>query len=225
MSRDDGRPFDIVAFDVDGTLVRHPEGWTVWEVLNARFTGAPEVNKQRYAAYLRGELSYAEWVALDIGSWREAGARREDIRAAFAPLTLVDGTLEALRTLEASGVRLFVISGTLDLLLDTLLPEHPFEEVYANAIAFDDEGRIAGWRATPFDMDGKAMALRAIAMREGVPLSRCAFVGDSGNDAWIAKVAGMTVAFNPKTPEFEKLAAAVVRSDDLRDVLPPLLGE
>ena len=32
-------PVDLVAFDVDGTLIREPDGLTVWEVLNRKFLG------------------------------------------------------------------------------------------------------------------------------------------------------------------------------------------
>ncbi len=218
------RRFDLVAFDVDGTLVEHPDGKTVWEVLNERFTGSDDQNRERFAMYRTGRLSYSEWVALDVTSWRDAGATRQDLIAALAPLRLVEGAAETLSALKERGMRLAVISGTLDLLLDTLFPDHPFDEVYTNRIWFDEQGRIAGWQATPFDMDGKGVALRAIAMREEVPLSRCAFVGDHANDLSAARVAGLTVAFNPKDAELEALAGAVVRSRTLRDTLPHLLG-
>ena len=217
------RAYDLIAFDVDGTLVAGPNGWTVWEVLNDRFTGTPEVNRERYARYKLGELSYAEWVTLDIEGWRDAGAKRDDLIAGFESLRLIEGVREALAELKQRGCRLFAISGTLDLMLDTLFPDHPFEQVYANHIGFDDAGNISHWTATPFDMDGKAEVLRALALREGVPLQRCAFVGDSSNDVWIARAAGFTVAFNPRSEELEQLAGAVVRSDDFRDVLPHLL--
>ena len=49
--------FDIVAFDVDGTLVNAPNDFTVWEVLNERFIGTASVNKDRYARYCRGATS------------------------------------------------------------------------------------------------------------------------------------------------------------------------
>ena len=77
------RVFDIVAFDVDGTLINGPNGYTVWEVLNRRFTGVPEVNRERYALYKAGKLSYAEWVELDVTGWRQADARREQIATAL----------------------------------------------------------------------------------------------------------------------------------------------
>lgn len=217
------RRFDLVAFDVDGTLVHHPEDKTVWEVLNHLFTGSDDQNAIRWDLYNRGKLSYAEWVALDIASWRDAGATREVIVGSLGALALVDGARETLRELKSHGARLAVISGTLDLLLDTLFPDHPFDEVYTNRIVFEPDGRISHWHATPFDMDGKGVALRAIALREDIPLARCAFVGDHANDLAAARLAGFSVAFNPKSAELADAASAVVRSRDLRDILPHLL--
>jgi phosphoserine phosphatase len=217
------RRFDLVAFDVDGTLVHHPEDKTVWEVLNRRFIGDDSINRERYARYKAGKLSYADWVALDVRGWMDAGATRTAMLEALRPLTLFPGAREALDSLRNGGTRLVVVSGTVELLLDSLLPDHPFDEIYANRVFFDDSGHISGWEPTPFDMDGKATALREVAGREGIPLERCAFVGDGTNDLWIARTAGLTVAFNPKCERLEEEADAVVRSGDLRDVLPHLL--
>jgi phosphoserine phosphatase len=216
------RRFDLVAFDVDGTLVRHPSNKTVWEVLNFRFLGDDSVNKVRHRKVLAGELSYADWVTLDIRGWHDAGATRDAMIEAMAPFRLVNGAREALQHLRGAGVRLVVVSGTLDLLLDTLFPEHPFDEVYTNRIGFDDMGRIVGWTPTPFDMDGKAVALRAVSMRESLPLQRCAFVGDSSNDVAIARAAGCAIAFNPTSEALTRVSDVIVRSDDLRSILPHL---
>ena len=223
MSAGSSRPCDLVAFDVDGTLVRAPNDWTVWEVLNQHFTGRADLNEERYARYRAGKLSYAEWVALDVTGWRDAGATREEIVKAFAPLKLVGGVREALLELKQAGCRLVIVSGTLDLMLDTLLPDSPFEEIYCNHIGFDDAGRISHWRATPFDMQGKASLLRAVAMRCKIPLARCGFVGDSANDVWVAREAGFALAFNPKSDELERVADVVVRSEALTAILPHFL--
>lgn len=217
------RRFDLVAFDVDGTLIHHPLDKTIWEVLNRRFTGSDDQNAERWEDYKRGTLSYADWVALDIEGWRAAGATRETLLSDLDGLTLVDGARETLGELKARGMRLAVISGTLDVLLDRLFPDHPFDEVYTNRLAFGEDGRIDSWTATPFDMDGKGVALRAIAMREEIPLARTAFVGDHANDLAAARLAGLAVAFNPKSAELEAAAHAVVRSRDLRDILPHIL--
>lgn len=217
------RRYDLVCFDVDGTLVTHPREKTVWQVLNERFLGSDHLNEERLAAYLRGEISYPEWVALDIGDWMRAGATRGEILEGIADLRLVSGARETLGALKRAGCRLAVISGTLDICLDTLFPDHPFDDVHTNRIRFDLEGRIAGWEATPFDMDGKARALREIAAREEIPLERSAFVGDHSNDVAAARLAGLAIAFNPKSEEIERASHVVVRGDDLRALLPRLL--
>ena len=217
-------PVDLVAFDVDGTLVHGPDGRNVWELLNQRYTGSWDCNRERYAAYLDGRITYPEWVDLDIGGWQAAGARRNEMLAVLGGLQLGSGVAETLTALQAAGVRLCAVSGTLDIVVETLLPDHPFDEVHCNRIRFGDDGRIVGWQATPFDMEGKATALRDISRRHGVPLARCGFVGDSSNDRWIAALAGRSVAYNPKSDSLIRAADVVVRDPDLQAILPHFLN-
>ena len=42
------RRFDLIFFDVDGTLVVHPKRMIVWEILNIRFNGDDAANRTRY---------------------------------------------------------------------------------------------------------------------------------------------------------------------------------
>jgi phosphoserine phosphatase len=217
------RRYDLVCFDVDGTLVTHPREKVVWQVLNERFSGSDEANADRFERYRRGEITYPAWVALDVGDWVRAGATRTAILEGFSDLRLVGGARRTLAALKGAGCRLAVISGTLDLCLDALFPDHPFDEVYTNRIWFAEDDSIAGWEATPFDMEGKAKALREIAAREGIPLDRCAFVGDHTNDVAAALEAGLSIAFNPKSREIEDAVDLVFRGDDLSVLLPSLL--
>ncbi len=217
-----GRRVDLICFDVDGTLVQHPEEKVVWQVLNRRFLGSDGVNRERYLRYRSGEISYADWVALDVGDWQRQGVTRDQVVGALGELRLVDGARETLEALKARGHKLGVISGTLDINLETLFPDHPFDDVFCNRIRFGADGRIEGWEATPYDMEGKAHALAMIAEREGLPLSRCAFVGDHRNDLDAARAAGLSIAFNPKSAELEEVADVVIRGSDLRQILEHL---
>ena len=219
----DDRARDLVAFDIDGTLINSPNGWTVWEILNERFTGTAEHNRTRFAEYQAGRLSSAEWVKLDVRGWQEAGATRDQLIEAFADLKPIGHVRETLDELKQAGCLLIVISGTLDLMLNSVLPDAQFDEVYANHIGFDDNDLISHWEATPFDMDGKAALLRAVAMRHGIGLDRCAYVGDSSNDVWIAKTAGFSIALNPKSDELIECSSITLRGDDLRVILDPIL--
>ena len=217
------RRHHLIAFDVDGTLVDSAERKVVWQLLNRRFGGDDGVNAARFAAYLRQEITYAEWVDLDVGHWVTCGATRAEIAAVITEhLYPVPGARELLAELKHRGYRLAVISGTLDLTLELLFPDHPFEEVFTNRIWFHADGTIAGWAATPYDMEGKAQALEAIARRMGVPLEETVYVGDNINDLQVMRRAGLAVAFEPKDPRVEEAAHATVRSD-LRGVLPLLL--
>ena len=209
----------LVAFDVDGTLVESADGRVVWQLLNASHGDTPEENRGRYLAFMDGELTYPEWVNLDIGSWQASGATRLDLAATIVQgLFPAPGALETAHELRARGYRLAVISGTLDLTLELLLPDHPFEAVFTNKIWFDDHGHIAGWEATPYDNEGKAEGLERVAAEMGLTLADAAFVGDNINDLQVMARAGMAVAFNPKAPVVASAADHVLRGD-LRGLL------
>jgi len=211
--------YDLICFDVDGTLIRHRRGKVIWEILNERFTGTDEVNVERYRMYREGKITYERWVELDVQGWIDAGATRAQIEESVREFEFHDGVRETVWELRNRGRELAVISGTLDIVIDTLFPDHPFGDVFSNGLVFDDAGRLAGWRATPFDLHGKPDALRALAEKHGVPLERTAFVGDGDNDVPIIGVAGCVIAFNPRSEELERRADHVVRDGNMKAIL------
>ncbi|MCI0451375.1 MAG: HAD hydrolase family protein, partial [Candidatus Latescibacteria bacterium] len=83
--------------------------------------------------------------------------------------------------------------------------------------------RLTGWKATPFDLEGKPVALRELSRKHAVSLSRAAFVGDGANDVPMVGVAGCVVAFNPRSRELERRANHVVREPNL-SLLLELIG-
>ena len=209
----------LIAFDVDGTLISGTDGKVVWQFLNARFGADGEVNARRFKAYLNGEITYPQWVDLDVGQWVEAGATRSEIAAEIrANLFLVPGARETVEALRQRGYRLAVISGTIDLTLELLFPGHPFEAVFTNRIWFNDDETIARWEATPYDMEGKAQGLQDLAGKLGISLSQTAYVGDNINDIQVMRAASLSVAFEPKHPSVAAAADRVV-TDDLRGLL------
>jgi len=215
----DSRRYDLVCFDVDGTLVKHPSGKVIWEILNLRFTGGDDINQERYAMYRAGRLSYADWVALDVRGWIDAGATRADIAAAVNEFQPVEGAVDTVWELKRRGVKLAIVSGTLDVVIDGLFPEHPFDDVFSNTLSFDDSGRLRGWTATPFDLHGKPEAVRGLARKHGAALARTAFVGDGENDVPVIGVAGTVVAFHPRSAELERRADHVLNNGSMHALL------
>ncbi len=209
-----------ICFDVDGTLIEHAEEKTVWQVLNERFLSTTEINRERFIAFREGRLAYDAWVALDVGDWQRAGIHRtaiEDaIRESLAP---VAGARETILELHARGYLLAVVSGTISLTLELLLPGLPFDRVYTNRIDFDEDGGIASWQATPFDVQGKALALDELAEHFDVGLEEIAFVGDHWNDLSAMRKAGFSVAFQPKDEQMREIADLVIERPPLNQLL------
>jgi len=213
------RPYDLVCFDVDGTLVRHPSGKVIWEVLNRRFLGDDTVNEDRHRWYREGKITYPEWVELDVQGWIDAGATHAEILDSVREFERFDGAHETLWELKRRGVRLAIISGTLDIVIHTLFPEHPFDDIYSNRLIFDEHGVLTSWQATPFDLEGKPVAMRELSERHAVDLQRAAFVGDGANDVPMVGVAGCVVAFNPRSRDLERMANHVIRGPSLSQLL------
>jgi phosphoserine phosphatase len=72
-------------------------------------------------------------------------------------------------------------------------------------------GRLVG---EPMHGEAKAVAVRALAEREGLDLQRCAAYSDSANDVPMLSVVGRPVAVNPDS---ELRAIARARGWEIRD--------
>jgi len=211
--------YRLLAFDVDGTLIASRDGRVVWQLLNQRFGSAADQDGRLFKAYLKGEITYARWVDLDVGRWARAGATRDQlVQVIQEHLFPVPGARETLQELRRRGYKLAVISGTLDLTLEVHFPADVFDEVFTNRIWFDAAGRIAGWEATPYDMEGKARALKRLSAGLGIPLEQTVYVGDNINDVEVMNVAGLAVAFEPKHESVSAAASATLQGD-LRGLL------
>jgi HAD superfamily PSPase-like hydrolase len=216
-------PYRLVCFDVDGTLV----GKTVfvWETLHERLGTDRVARKQAWDDFFAGRISYAEWFECDIALFQQCGpVTRDGLLAAIASLELVPGAHEALTTLREAGVRLAVVSGSLNVVLEKFDLVRHFDDVFVNELSFDGAGTLTGWRPTPFDLDHKARALEQLAATYQLELAETAFVGDNFNDLSIARRAGLALAFNSRCQELIDCSHVNLPGADLREILPHLLG-
>ena len=211
--------YKLVCFDVDGTLIDNVV--YSWELFHDYFK--TDMGKRAGARdkFFSGQISYEEWALHDIELWKEAGARRDDLVKAIKHLKLMEGAMDVIDSLKSRGVKLCIISGSIDIIPETLIPgfDDIFEYVYLNKMSFNSAGEITDIKVTEFDIDGKAEALKIICEKEGVRLDECVFVGDHLNDLKILEVAGLGIAFDPKDDELRKVADVVIEKKDLREVL------
>lgn len=218
----------LVCLDVDGTLVGgfSPSAPFIWRVLHDSHGSPQEPLERKRRSFFAGKCTYAEWFEHDLVHLRAGGATRESLTRAIRQLRPMDNAAELIRDLQAAGIRVAILSGSVDLVLEAFFPELTFDAVFLNRFSFDDEGRLAGGTPTPYDIEAKALGLRTLAAEMGIPLQETAFVGDAHNDVEVARIAGLSIAFNCQDPELAAVANHVfpAPTTDLGLLRPLLLG-
>ena len=215
--------YKLVCFDVDGTLIDNVT--FSWQIFHDYFQTDKHRREDAKNAFFSGKISYLQWAEHDINLWKEKNAKREDFFKAISHLKLMEGAMETLTELKKNGLKLAIISGSLNIILETFMPNYNkfFDDVFLSRIYFDEDGKISKVEATEFDMDAKALALRKIAEREKISLKECVFVGDYLNDLKIMQESGLGIAFNCKHDELRKAADVCIDKKDLRQILKFIL--
>jgi len=215
--------YKLVCFDVDGTLVDNVV--YSWELFHEYFEVDMKKRKQMRDKYFNGEIDYLQWANHDIGMWIKKDATKKDFLKAMNKLKLVEGALETISELKKRGMKLAIISGSLDIILEKVLPNYKglFDDIFLSYLIFDKKGKLVDAKVTQYDMIKKADALRKIAKRENIDLKETVHIGDHHNDVEIAKIAGLSIAFDCKDEELRKTADIVINKKDLRETLRYIL--
>ena len=213
--------FDLVVFDLDGTLVVH-DG-PVWRTLHGALGSDPERRREVVRQALAGEISYAEWFAADLAMLDAAGADRAALLAVVDTFQPAPGALALLARLRAAGVHTAILSGGVDLVVERHLPGDLVDAVWVNQVHFDAAGRITGGTPTPYDREHKAAGVRELRERFGVPKDRVAFVGNGPNDVAAAHEAAFAIAWNDAPAELRAASDVYLPGPDLLSAAPLLL--
>lgn len=211
--------FRLVCFDLDGTII--DEITNFWGFVCTEY--GCDMSKKGLAVekFMNNLITYNEWVEHDVEMWREKGLTREDFARAVKKLKLMKGAIETIKELKKKGLKLAIISDSLDIALEVLMPDYMklFDDVLINRLFFGRDGKISGWEATKYGIERKADGLRMIAEREKIKLDECVFVGDGRNDIHAAEIAGLSIAFNSDSEELKKASDVVIMKKDLREIL------
>lgn len=207
----------VVAFDLDGTLLR---GTTVAKLL-AEWTGDREAMDELEASYGAGEIPNTA-IADASGKWL-AGKTRGDVWDVLARAAWIDGMAEALSTLTAAGSRLLLGTITWRFAAEMLREPHGFADVSGTEMETREDGTLTGIVSGYFDEHDKLRFVESWCARNGYSMANVAAVGDSRSDVPLFARAGLSIALNA-TADARAAATHVLDTDDLRDVLPLLGG-
>lgn len=195
-------------FDMDGVLVKCRSSW---RMLHLAF-GSEDLVKELMGArkFIDGEISYEEWMRLDIEAMAAAlgrPPRREEIEAVFRSAELDEDAAAVIEGLKAMGIIVGIVSGGIDVLAEMVAEKLGVSRdmVFANRLVFHD-GELRGGEEVVNPLR-KDELLKQVSERLGIPLKQFAYVGDSVWDTNALRVVGLPILVSRDPAE----AAAVAR--------------
>ncbi len=212
---------ELAVFDMDGVLIESHSSW----VLVHRHFGTD--NEDSLLAFLRGEIDDMEFIRRDVERWASTGGgvHISEVEAVLDATPLFPGATETLLTLRSRGVKTAIVSGGLSPLAERIGRLGRVDYVRANDVEVDGSGRLTGGGIVRVPLREKGQVVAAIQEELGIGPEGTAAVGDTPVDVTMFERARVSIAFNPKDVYTEREATHVVRSRDLRSVLPLVLGE
>ena len=215
------RKYDLVCFDMDGTLTKLRSSWC-W--VHSCF----EVdNEPAYQAFCNGEIDEPEFMRRDIALWtnKNPDVTIRDIAVLFRDMPLIDGIQETIACLKANGIRTVIISGGINLAAEMLAREFGFDDYIADEILAYDDGRLTGEGKMNVDLRDKGINVRQYIEKYGTTMERTVSVGNSFTDIPMFKNSGMSIAFNPTDPYTQEAATHTVFSENIADILDFIMDQ
>lgn len=229
--------YKVVAFDLDGTLLRGDKFQFSWELFWNGLNFSRKIQKDLQREYRRKAQegkersprveAYRNWCDQACKKFMMRKATRAQLAGMVAPLRLTKNCRTALKAMRDEGFVLAIISGGVSLLLEEKLSEFRelFDFVFINELLFDSQGYLNDVVATEYDFQGKAEALAYVCQRVGCATKEEAvFVGDAFNDEQIMLAGSLAIAYPPKDKVIEGIATPI-EEDNLEAVLKAIRQE
>ncbi len=197
----------MVSFDVDGTIFRKAaltqasrslgigEKWDSFEDMFLH----QRINKR--------ELLTSQYMLLQ-------GMRLTDILQAVSKVEVIKNVRETVEKLQGHRIRVVLLTDNPDFLCGYLIERFGFEGYVGSKVGVKDG--IVTSEIEP--LPDKRLGLRKYCAWTGIPLSRCAHVGDWINDVPVFRIVRYSVALNAQTEKVKTSASVHIETDDLLDV-------
>ena len=219
--RSERNDFGLVAFDMDGVLVDYESSWT-W--VHDHFGVKSE---ESIKAFVKGEIDDMEFMRRDIALWlgKKPDLCHADITSILEPLPIVEGIQRTVDELKWQGIRTVIVSGGLDVVASKIAKRYGFDDWVANGFACDTAGRLTGVGVLRVELSNKRQAVERFSSLYGVEREHICSIGNSFIDVSMFEASKLKIAFNPIDDYVAHQANVVIRSKDLSDVLPFILGQ
>lgn len=207
----------LVVFDVDGTLMNAHS----WQFLHEAL-GTWDEGQRYFELFFGGRITYEEWARLDASLWR--GLPLERVKQIINTMPYTYGTKETVSILREKGFRVFLLSAGLSLVTERINEEIGVDGYLANDLIVRN-GFLTGEVKVNVSFYNKDEALSRVLPKWNLKMEDCVSVGDDPTLIPLFEKVGLSIAFNPVDENIERNADVVVKSKDLRHIVPYILGE
>lgn len=207
-----------IVCDMDGTLVDFPNEpfHSSWDALGELLDG--EVKREWYWLrdfYYPRKERYLEWFNKQVALLK--GLALERVEDALFPLPYSSGVKEFFS--DSKSYLKGILSSGISVVAEKIASELGFGFVRCAYLEIKD-GIFSGRGSFDVKMWKKDEDLEAMASEMGLSLDEILYVGDNENDIPAFEVAGISVAFRPKTDETKRYADYVINNfRELNEIL------
>jgi len=206
----------LVAFDLDGTLIRPSSSW---KYLHEKL-GTWKMARKNSDLFYAGKLTWEDWAKRDAKLWAEIDVNLVRRIAQKCPLT--EGAKKATLRLKENGLQVSIISGGISFFADRVAQELEIPYVLSNKLHERNE-ILTGEVTVTVTSTNKPELLLQLLKQLGLSLKHTIAVGDDFTMIPLFKICGLSIAFNPSTSDVEKSAQVVLTGQSLLDILPHIL--
>lgn len=214
ISVSDYGPYQLVAFDMDSTLI---QAECIDEI--AKEAGVGEEVAAVTEAAMRGEIDFAGSLTRRVALLK--GLDVHVLESVYRRIQLMPGAEELFAALKQHNIKTAILSGGFVFFASRFSERLGVDVYHCNDLEAID-GKLTGQVRGPIvDAQGKADKLIALADEWGIPIQRTASVGDGANDLKVMAAAGLGIAFCAK-PTVQQQADIAVNEKDLTQLIPIL---
>ena len=205
----------LVVFDLDNVIIDGEGIDEIGKLVNVEDQIAA-ITEQA----MQGELNFETSIKQRVGLLE--GAAVDDIKKLADEMPLMAGAEETVKSLKENGFDVIIISGSFDIIANTIKQKLPVDEIFTNSLVSKD-GVLTGEVTGPLVSGTKLDVLKEYIADAGYTLEECISVGDGANDISMIESAKYGIAFNAK-PTLKENADIIVETRNLTDVLDVILN-
>lgn len=194
----------LIAFDLDGTLVRDRSSWRKVH----EFFGTEACGDEDLSRYERGRISYLQFMENDISRWPR-GISKSTVEIVLSRCSIARGARRLFSRLRNRGIRTLILSSGLEPIAARVASLLKPDIWLANDLEVDEHGFLTGRGILRVEPKRKGELLSEIAQRLGLRREEVMAVGDTRFDAGFFSAVGVSVALNPPPEDLEAISKIV----------------